>query len=481
LSLKKVQGAIAGHAFSAEIDLVNLSKPRIKGFTKANVPLALFTRQLQESGITEPNGMADINVRFSTDGQGRPDAEGSVTLDSISFLAGIRKLPFSGWQGKLALENEVLTAKALSGKIGRSDLAIEGSLSHLLGYLGGTRPKLGLDINLQSKFIDLDELLLVSTLAPQKIAAAAKAGADQNYRFEVAPGLQVSALCDINQLRFRRFSPRSIKGQIDIQRQQIHFDNLRFQEVGGAFLLTGSLNARPEAMQVDAAYNLENVRMDSLFYVMEDFNQQMLKSSQIQGRLSAKGNVSLTMNHALEVAAPSVVAAAQINLSDGVLMYFEPAQALGSFIDKEELKYLKFSSLENTLTIQNEVVTIPEMDIRSNLFRCYVRGTHTFKQDMDYHLKIPTKYIHRSSLDAGGPELGGNLLLTLKGRAPNLKVGYDFVALKDKLKTDIQEEKQNFINLFKRKPKPTSGDIDKAKEESEKEAQKEEPAFLDLD
>jgi hypothetical protein len=60
-------------------------------------------------------------------------------------------------------------------------------------------------------------------------------------------------------------------------------------------------------------------------------------------------------------------------------------------------------------------------------------------------------------------------------------VGYDFVALKDKLKTDIQEEKQNFINLFKRKPKPTSGDIDKAKEESEKEAEKEEPAFLDLD
>jgi hypothetical protein len=151
---------------------------------------------------------------------------------------------------------------------------------------------------------------------------------------------------------------------------------------------------------------------------------------------------------------------------------------LGRFINKEDLKYLQFSALENTFSIENEVLTIPEMDIRSNVFRCYVRGTHTFRQDMDYHLRIPTKYLRKSSLQASAHELGGNLMLTLRGRVPNLRVGYDFVAVKDKLKNDFKEEKQNFLNIFRRKPKPVEPAHEPTNEE---EPAKEEQKFLDVD
>jgi hypothetical protein len=176
-----------------------------------------------------------------------------------------------------------------------------------------------------------------------------------------------------------------------------------------------------------------------------------------------------------------VVAAAKVTISDGALLYFGPAQALGQFMDKEDLKYLRFSAIENTFSIQNQVVTIPEMDIRSNVFRCYVRGTHTFAQDLDYHLRIPTRYFRKSSLSAEGPELGGNLLLTLRGRVPNLKVGYDFPALKDKLKASFAEEKQNFLNLFKRKlAKPTPPPAD-SPEPIPEEKEKEKPTFLEVD
>jgi hypothetical protein len=96
---------------------------------------------------------------------------------------------------------------------------------------------------------------------------------------------------------------------------------------------------------------------------------------------------------------------------------------------------------------------------------------------MDYHLRIPTKYVRKSSLQASTHELGGNLMLTLRGRVPNLRVGYDFVAVKDKIKNDFKEEKQNFLNIFRRKPKA----VEQAPETTVEEPAKEEQKFLDLD
>lgn len=480
LSLKKAQGAIAGHPFTAEIELHNLVKPQVRGFAKARLPLAFFTPQLAESGIVDPAGDMDLDLRFATTAKGLTKAEGSVDLHGLGFLAGKRKLRFEGWQGSLTLEGEVLTAQALAGRIGRSDLALEGRLENLLGYLAGTRPALGLEVGIQSRYLDLDELLAAapgSTAADQ--AAAAKTGEAQNYRFAIAPGLRLSAHCQVGQLRFRRFSPRSIRGQVEVAGQRLSLEGVRFYEVGGLFQVSGSLDAGPELMRLESRYAVEGARMDSLFYVMEDFNQTTLKHNQIQGRLTAKGTLSMGLSHTLDVSKPTVEAAAEISLTDGALLYFEPAQALGAFIDKEELKYLRFSALENKITIQNEVLTIPEMDIRSNVFRCYVRGTQTFRQDMDYHLRVPMKYIRKSSLEAQGSELGGNLMLVMRGRPGHLKVGYDVAAVKDKIKNDFREEKQNFLNLFKRKPQ-TGKPADKPAEEPKAD----EPAgntFMELD
>ncbi len=476
LRLHQASGQVGGHAFSGRLDLVNLDKPRIAGHAKARLPLAFFAPQLQQAGIAEPSGQMDVDITFATGASGRSKAEGAVALDGLGFVAGQRKLRFAGWQGKLALEGEVLTAEALHGTIGRSDLALEGRLENLLGYLSGTRPALGLEVSLQSQYLDLDELL-----AAQPQATAPKAttnGTEQDYRFVIAPGLRLSASCQVGRLRFRRFSPRTIRGHISVQNQRLALDDVRFYETGGLFQVTASLDAAPEQMQVQSQFAIEGARMDSLFYCMEDFGQQTLRHNQIQGKLSTKGTVSFGMTHRLDVQPATVVAAAEIKLAEGALLYFEPAQALGRFMDKEELKYLRFSELKNTLTIQNQVVTIPEMDIRSNILRCYVHGTHTFGQAMDYHLRIPTQYLRRSSLEASAASRGGNLFVAMRGTPGHIKVSYDLPALKDKLRDDVREEKQNFINLFKRKPKNETPPQPEDPSEGEKPA---EDKFLDLD
>jgi len=483
--LQNVQGNVAGNPFSARLQLTNLASPSITGFAKGRLPLALFAAELQKSGIGAPTGWLQADVQIHTRTSGQPMAEGQVNLQDIGLEVGPRRLRFTGWAGNLSLRGGTLIAHGLRGQVGRSDIELSGKLEHMLSYLGGNRPQLGLEINLKSQFLDLDELLLASQQPEKTVAAATQAGANQNYLLAVAPGLHLYAEVDIKQLRFRRFTPRAITGQLQVAQQQVDIDNFRFREAGGQFLVSGTLNAQPALMPTTCTYSLERVQVDSLFYVLEDFNQTTLRHTQLQGRLTTDGNASFLLNRGLEIQPASVVAAAKVKIVDGVLLYFEPAQALGRFIDKEELKQLRFSAIENTITIEGQTVTIPEMDIRSNLLRCYVSGTHTFAQDLDYHLRIPTHFFRKNSLTSVSQDAGGNLLLTLRGRVPNVKVGYDFAALKSKLTNTLQEEKENFKNLFKRNPprlkqeqEQMPGPTPASKPEEQKPA---EPAFLDLD
>jgi hypothetical protein len=61
---------------------------------------------------------------------------------------------------------------------------------------------------------------------------------------------------------------------------------------------------------------------------------------------------------------------------------------LSKYIDVQELKHIRFKTLENTITINNRIVEIPEMDIHSSAFNISVEGTHNFDNAFEYHLRV---------------------------------------------------------------------------------------------
>ena len=52
------------------------------------------------------------------------------------------------------------------------------------------------------------------------------------------------------------------------------------------------------------------------------------------------------------------------------------------------MKEVKFSTLENTIEIDNNVITIPAMEIKSSALSVFISGTHTFEQEINYRIKL---------------------------------------------------------------------------------------------
>ena len=106
------------------------------------------------------------------------------------------------------------------------------------------------------------------------------------------------------------------------------------------------------------------------------------------------------------------------------------------------------------IRVEDEMIYIPEMEIKSNLNTVGVIGTHTFAGEMDYKLRISLKNFKKKDPDAvfGAIQENGTnttLFLTLKGPASNSTMAYDKLAVKEKIKDSWKKEKEEFKNIFR--------------------------------
>ena len=232
--------------------------------------------------------------------------------------------------------------------------------------------------------------------------------------------------------------------------------NTVLQTAGGRIVLRGSAEPKGQNLQTDMLLRLEGVAIDSLFYIFDNFDQTTLQQKNIKGQLFANIKGSMLFNNKMELNPNTVVAQMDIKIENGELVGFEPLQALNKFVDGSALNHLRFKTLENSLSISQSVITIPDMEIRSNAINLGISGTHTFSQQMDYSIRVPWQNFKKEDKDArfgviAEDTLRGNIYLTLTGTPDNMNVSYDKGAVKNRIKEGLRQEKQEFKNLFKKK------------------------------
>lgn len=133
---------------------------------------------------------------------------------------------------------------------------------------------------------------------------------------------------------------------------------------------------------------------------------------------------------------------------------------LSRYIAVEELKSIGFSTLKNQIEIKNRVITIPKMEIKSSALDVYCFGNHTFDNVVDYHFKLSlndllakkVKQSKKENEEFGIIEEDGlgriNLFIRMKGAMEDPTIIYDKAGLKQNIKENVIEEKQNIKSIL---------------------------------
>ncbi|MBK0404950.1 hypothetical protein I5M27_18305 [Adhaeribacter sp. BT258] len=479
IELKNLHGTLRGKPFSGNLLYRNFKNPYLKLDAKAEFEIAHVLGIFPLEEIKSGNGLAKLQVNIQgslSDFQKRPASNilrssGELQLQNATLSLKAHPQTFQDLNGTFLLRRNDVAISDFTGKLGSSDFKLNGFFKNALGYVFLKDQPLRIEADFDADFLNFDELLAAA--GAQNATVSGAKTAPEEYKLALSPKLDFDLNARIKRLQFRRFHSKNVKGTVRLKDQVVSSPNISLHVSGGKFSVSGSLDARSKNyLKVRTSAWLEDIRVDTLFYVFENFGQNFLQQRHLKGELTANIKSDLYFDSKLNPLTDKMEADINVTLVKGELINFEPMQKLSAFVDRSELSNLRFSELTNHFWIQDQTIYIPEMEIRSNVSRASVigiSGTHTFDQKMDYKFRIPLakgekkrdKDERFGNVEVVQASSGPTLFLTLKGSENNYKIAYDKERVKTKLKDDLRQEKQELVDALKgKKPEEKAAEIE---------------------
>jgi hypothetical protein len=121
---------------------------------------------------------------------------------------------------------------------------------------------------------------------------------------------------------------------------------------------------------------------------------------------------------------------------------------------EKKLMDLRFETLENTFTIENGKLTIPEMMIHTSALDVETAGTHTFENLIDYRFAFRFRDLKdKSRITEFGEEVddgtGMKVYMRMYGSVDNPTIVWDKTSRKQQLKEDLKQEKETVKSMLK--------------------------------
>lgn len=440
LSLRDVRGTLQGRPFSGNVRYVNFQNPTLSLDLRADLDVGRAQRFYPLAAVRAASGTARLQLQFVGNlrqFRAQP-ASAAVRSSGVLALHGVQlqlrdfRQPFTGLNGNFVLRRNDVAINGFSGKIGNSDFRLNGFFRNALGWLLLPRQQLLLDADLKAQLLDFDQLLRMHQPAGPSRATVAKPAAPStpaagSYGLRISPQLALDVRTDVQRVRFRRFRGQRLTGTIRLRNQLLSAAPLSIMAAGGQASFRGTLDARrPQLLRLSSTISCQQLPLDSLFYAFEDFGQRFITARHLRGSLTARAESDLYFDGALNPLTDRMEAEVNLTVRNGELNNFQPLQKLSMIAGRERLRHLRFAQLTTPVYIQSRTVYLPEMEIRSNVRAASlirVTGTHTFDQQMDYHVSIPILpgLLQRTAGMGSGP----SLLLAIQGDEDNFRVTYD--------------------------------------------------------
>lgn len=459
LVFKSFRANIERNSFEGSFELLNFSDPIIKLDLKSELYFDEINDIIKMDTIEVLKGFAETSIKY----QGLykelksfefKDLFTKDYIVDISITNGAIKIKdnpvfFDKVSGSISLMNTLYT-DSLYFKINNNDFLIKGRISKLFEFFND-QDIFNINARLYSNNMNLNELAV--------LFKADNTESKESFQFPEKLALQLRL--NINNFEVGKFNATDIHGNLNYKPKMFSLHELSFYSMNGNVKAGGVIIQKYDNnFTLKTQSRLDNININKLFYSFNNFGQTFISNQNLEGKLTGDVFFSSEWTDKIKVNKKSVVADCDIKISDGELNDFDPLKALSKFIDVEELKQIKFSTLENKITIKDEHITIPKMDIKSSAINLTAEGEHNFNSEYEYHAKVllsdllsskmrKSKHNNQSNQEFEEDNEGRVMVyLLLKGDKNTSKVKYDRKAAKSNRKENLKKEKKELKQIL---------------------------------
>lgn len=457
LSLKNITGSLHNEIFQANLIVQDFIDSDVvfnfKGMIDAGSLLGFYP--IQEIRALSGKLQADISfegklswLKNKNTAQ-KASTRGTIDMLNLNFEYGETQFPVKNLNGSLQFNINDLALSNVSLQAGNSNFLFNGFFKNIVTFLLFENQPIGIEADLKSNFLDMDQLFAIGFGTDDNKA--------QEYEFSISPNVHLNFNCDVQSLRYKRFTARKLKGDLLVKNEVAVSRNINLNTMGGDISLSGIVDAKNhKAIDVMTTAKLNGIHVDSVFFVFKNFNQDFIEDQHLKGQATADVTFELALNEKLKLFPETLTADISTVIKNGELNDFEPIQKLNKYLDDEGLDKLRFADLKNDIHIEKKTIYIPQMEIRSNVTTLQISGTHTFDQHIDYRIITPLRNKNKVNVTeaAGAMEEQGDqmkLYLKITGTTDDYRIQYDTEAVKKKIVSDLKKEVQELKDAFKNK------------------------------
>lgn len=457
LRVENLKGLYNNEEFISTIELSNFNSPYLKCALKTSQNIPELLKLFPVKNINSEKGRISFDIKIEGLVSDIKDAKnfknvnssGTINISNTKLNAKNYSLAIDQLNALLSFQKNDLRIDNSNFKLGESDASIKGYFRNIFAYLLNDDQELQMDATLHSNNINLQELL-----------SSSKVEQGETYKFKISKKLKANILLNIKKLSFDLFKANDIEGKIKIDDQILDAEYLSFQSQKGIVFSDINFDTRnPILMPMKIGLSLQKVDVSNLFREFKNFGIDILTDKNIKGVLTSDLKINMAWDENLNSNHNLFTADGKLLIENGELINFTPLLALSKYIDVNELKNLRFSNLENNISIKNSVIYIPDMEVKSNALNLNLSGTHQFNNQIDYHLKmLLSNVIKKKSKKLGDEQFGEieddgsgktTLFIRMYGDAASPKFSLDKQMIKKKIAEDLKQERQEVKQILK--------------------------------
>ncbi|MEN8811623.1 MAG: AsmA-like C-terminal region-containing protein [Flavobacteriales bacterium] len=462
IELTKGKGRLSGGEFELNGKLLGTTIQTILTNIKGNFKLDELAQFLNVASIENMGGTLNLNNEFRgsyRDGNlSVSEFLGTAKLNEASLKLKNNKTSYTNFNGNITF-NRFKSNASLTGNYGNSDLSISSQFSNFIPYLFNNQT-LDANIYVQSKFLELDELL-------------------GNEKAEVEQGMDTSGVkipnditatlrVSVEKLTYQKHELEQVSGSLAMNGNGIRTNDLLFVSNKGKINLKGSLTANNQGFELKSDIVLGQIDISDLLLRFNNFEQNVVRSEHLTGRANAIISIQSTLNEHLELDLNSLIVNTEYSISEGELKNLELFEEIGDYLKSnvisknivkvdelsKRLKLVKFSEFSNTLEIRDRMIHIPSMIIKTSAMDIGLYGTQSFDFDINYGINLRLKDILTKKKDTEDGYIvddgsGARLFLLMTGTIDKPVFKLDKEGRKNYKEEQRAQEKGNVKGILK--------------------------------
>ena len=464
---------------NTKIEISNFDAKTENGFLKGNFSIQNLNKYYLSANLNSSWDLAEINHYFEDSPfynlQGKLNANtqysGYISFDNkftnyflaakhtsktnfkeASFTYKNFPLGFNFNTAECIFKNNRIEVKNSAFTIADSDLDFAGDINDLIGYILKKKDTIDITGKLKSTYMKFDELLTSKDISEGK-----DAGTMPNW-------ISADLNTNITTFSYNDFIASDIKGQLIYKNKSLTGDDIRLNSLNGS--IVGNFKfyeSKNNKLTLYSQLNLKQLNIRNAFLAFNNFNQDFITSEHIKGIGTAEIQMQATWKPDFIFEKEELKVKSHLVIEKGELIQFKPLESLSDYVSLEDLKTVQFSTLENTIEIENKVVTIPTMEIKSSALSAFISGSHTFEQEIDYRIKLllselmSTKFRKKNTqvkkTEFGEVKENGKIFNTIyfkmTGNSENPNISFDGIRFREDVQKGIIQEKETITDIIK--------------------------------